>query len=61
MYETQKRAMLYEVCDKDSHITWPYKIADHHCRITWVYDKVNYISLRRLLRIMTKNTSNAMF
>ena len=24
----------------DSHITWPYQIADHHCRITWVYNKI---------------------
>ena len=31
--------MRYEVCDMDSHIIWPYQIADHHCRITWMYDK----------------------
>ena len=24
----------------DSHITWPYQIADHHCSITWVYNEV---------------------
>ena len=31
--------MLYEVCDTDSYITWPYQIADHYCRNTWVYNK----------------------
>ena len=29
-----RRAVLYEVCDMDSHITWPYQTADHYCRIT---------------------------
>ena len=28
----------------DSHITWPYQIADHNCRITMVYNKSLYIA-----------------
>ena len=44
-YDSLKKSyMWYEVCDIDSHITWPYQIADHHCRITWVLIK-DYILL----------------
>ena len=37
---TTLRDAWYEVCDMNSHITWPYQIADHHCKITWVYNGV---------------------
>ena len=29
----------------DSHITWPYQVADQQCRITWVYSKRQSIPL----------------
>ena len=37
--------VIYEVCDTNSYITWPYQIADHNCRITWVYNKIPEASL----------------
>ena len=31
------RAVKYEVCDKDIHITWPYPMPYHQCRNTLCY------------------------